>query len=93
MHAGTRTGWQVNALKQCVPSTAIGSKLGVRDMGLPWTPVVSHRCWSVKKTRTFGGGSVCVSVLLPRVATPETGQMSPPRFTGGTRWSYSLPQP
>ena len=63
--AGAQTGWLVNEWERCVPRLAIRSKLGVRSSGLPWAPVVSHRCWSVKKTTTLGL-SVWDAATLPR---------------------------
>ena len=51
---GLHFGFEVKAFLNSTPSRATRSKFGVSSSGLPWTPVLSQRCWSVKKTTTFG---------------------------------------
>src|SRR5574340_393366 len=54
LRAGPQTGWLVNAWWKRTPADAMRSKLGVMPMGLPYAPMLSARCWSVKKIMTFG---------------------------------------
>ena len=58
--AGAQTGWLVMGRTNRVPDRARRSSSGVRSMGCPLQPSVSHRCWSAKITRMFG--------LLPVIA-------------------------
>ena len=58
--AGAQTGWLVMGRTNRVPDRARRSSSGVRSIGCPLQPSVSHRCWSAKITRMFG--------LLPVIA-------------------------